>query len=68
MLGLWAVTVKPGGISTTESPWLIQQASSAGTPANSLPCLVMVSGLPPYSASSVRATRPPRSLAINCRP
>ncbi len=68
MFGLVAVTWKPGGVSTTESPWLIQHPISDGRPENSEPRSLTVRVLPPYSARPVRETRPPFSLAMSCRP
>jgi hypothetical protein len=51
-----AVTVNPGGAALTASPWLIHTDCSTGSEPNSRPCVVTVSGVPPYSRSPVRAT------------
>ena len=67
-LGLTAVTVKPDGSSTTESPWLIQQALSLGSPASSWLLPLSDTVRPPYSATPVFSTRPPLILAMSCRP
>ena len=69
MLGLTAVTAKPGGTSTTESPWLIQQAISVADPANKA-AFAGHGERPPavLGLARARATRPPLSLAMSCSP
>ena len=64
-----AVTVKPGGALTTESPWLIHTGCLPGRPSCSVPgWSVTVSSVRPYSRVPSGATSPPSARAMAWKP
>ena len=64
-----AVTVKPSGARTTESPWLIHTGCRVGRPACRAPASsVTVSSVRPYSRVPSGATSPPSARAIAWKP
>ena len=64
-----AVTVKPSGARTTESPWLIHTGCSPGSPScSTLAASQTVSSVRPYSRVPSGATSPPSACAIAWKP
>ena len=64
-----AVTVKPSGARTTESPWLIHTGCRAGRPPCRDPASsATVSSVRPYSRVPSGATSPPSACAIAWKP
>ncbi len=62
-----AVTVKPSGARTTESPWLIHTGCRSGSPLCNAPAQT-VSSVRPYSRVPSGATSPPSACAIAWNP
>ena len=64
----FALTLNPGGIAATRSPWLIQTTNLSGSPLkSSFPGSTVISVLP-YSRFSPGWTLPPSSWLISCMP
>ncbi len=63
-----AVTVKPGGVRTTLSRWLIQHDCSAAMSPNSRLPSARDTGVLPNSPRPVFPTSPPSAAAIACMP
>ena len=63
-----ALTLKPSGIATTRSPWLIHTMNESGTPLKSSFPGSTESMVLPYSRFSPGSTLPPRVALMSCMP